>query len=512
MADADLPIDIQTNKLLDWLISRRHCKKDYQKSVDTIRNKIRLAIQDMPQIDEVRELLQRNVFDYYVCQRIIEILKNTDKSSKNIFGQYTSKRFQDWQEICKIYEKDNVYLAEDAQTLIRNVNYEVPSLKKCQSKYEQQISDIERSIETSQKQSKNFLNEYNANCKKLAINGDNIRDELYSQLEILPEKMSILAEKIPSLISVCNYYKAFVHFVSQQSEIECLPNLHYLLAKGNTTWYEYRTGHIPDSIEEVKLGKSSLIADNREENVIDFGNDNNEIDFGDQIDFGDDDQASSTDTPSTGNGDFVKLDKEDLNVEIDEPIKVIDDEYSKHSEEQQLVKIAHGEDALSVLLHTEFRNKFINELIEIEYFLRERIDEMESDHALASYLFQSAPSVVQLTGIDGLHEMMTIVIQLREEFESPALKALYYMKNSPKYIENLYKKLNHLKILSEKATKKATDLEMKRSELLQELSGIGPQIQEQIQHTKHIQRRIEDAISKKYNNRMVNIMGGVQVL
>ena len=156
------------------------------------------------------------VFDYYVCQRIIEILKNTDKSSKNIFGQYTSKRFQDWQEICKIYEKDNVYLAEDAQTLIRNVNYEVPSLKKCQSKYEQQISDIERSIETSQKQSKNFLNEYNANCKKLAINGDNIRDELYSQLEILPEKMSILAEKIPSLISVCNYYKAFVHFVSQQ--------------------------------------------------------------------------------------------------------------------------------------------------------------------------------------------------------------------------------------------------------------------------------------------------------
>ena len=46
--------------IIDWLISRRHCKKDYQKSVDTIRNKIRLAIQDMPQIDEVRELLQRN--------------------------------------------------------------------------------------------------------------------------------------------------------------------------------------------------------------------------------------------------------------------------------------------------------------------------------------------------------------------------------------------------------------------------------------------------------------------
>ncbi|OTF75883.1 hypothetical protein BLA29_009327 [Euroglyphus maynei] len=160
----------------------------------------------------------------------------------------------------------------------------------------------------------------------------------------------------------------------------------------------------------------------------------------------------------------------------------------KQSEE--VVKIARGDDALSVLLHTEFRNKFINELIEIEYFLRERINEMESDHALASYLFQSAPSVVQLTGIDGLREMMAIVIQIRQQFESAALKALFYMKNSPKYIENLYKKLNHLKTLSEKAMKKSEELELKRSDLFKKLSDIGPQIHEQIQQTKQIQRRV----------------------
>ncbi len=51
-----------------------------------------------------------SVFDYYVCKRIVEILKKTDKDSKNIFGQYTSKRLLDWQEIVKLYEKDNVYL------------------------------------------------------------------------------------------------------------------------------------------------------------------------------------------------------------------------------------------------------------------------------------------------------------------------------------------------------------------------------------------------------------------
>jgi hypothetical protein len=44
---------------------------------------------------------------------------------------------KDWQEIVHLYEKDNVYLAEAAQMLIRNVTYEVPSLKKQIAKCEQ---------------------------------------------------------------------------------------------------------------------------------------------------------------------------------------------------------------------------------------------------------------------------------------------------------------------------------------------------------------------------------------
>lgn len=67
----------------------------------------------------------------------MEILKETEADSKNLFGRYGSQRMRDWQEIVKLYERDNIYLAEAAQMLQRNVSYEIPSIKKQISKLEQ---------------------------------------------------------------------------------------------------------------------------------------------------------------------------------------------------------------------------------------------------------------------------------------------------------------------------------------------------------------------------------------
>lgn len=50
--------------------------------------------------------------NYFHCLRIVDILKETEAESKNIFGRYSSQRMKDWQEIVKLYEKDNVYLGK----------------------------------------------------------------------------------------------------------------------------------------------------------------------------------------------------------------------------------------------------------------------------------------------------------------------------------------------------------------------------------------------------------------
>ena len=43
---------------LDWLINRRHCNQQWQKTAAQVREKINIAIQDMPPVDEITQLLQ----------------------------------------------------------------------------------------------------------------------------------------------------------------------------------------------------------------------------------------------------------------------------------------------------------------------------------------------------------------------------------------------------------------------------------------------------------------------
>lgn len=67
---------------------------------------------------------------YFNCLKIVEILKETEKDTKNFLGMYSSQRMKDWNSVLTHYQKNNVYLAEAASLLQRNVSYEIPALRK----------------------------------------------------------------------------------------------------------------------------------------------------------------------------------------------------------------------------------------------------------------------------------------------------------------------------------------------------------------------------------------------
>uniref|UniRef100_G3URT4 CDK5 regulatory subunit associated protein 3 n=1 Tax=Meleagris gallopavo TaxID=9103 RepID=G3URT4_MELGA len=370
----DVPIDIQTGKLLDWLVDRRHCGLRWQAQVSAVRQKIEAALRDMPEHEEIAQLLAGAAIHYSHCLRIVDILRGTEASTKNLFGRYSSQRMKDWQEIVALYEKDNTYLAELAALLVRNVTYEVPALRKQIARCQQAQQDLARREEECQLAAAELRERFYTSCKQYGITGSNVRQELLALVQDLPSLLSEVGAGVGALSEAIELYQACVEFVCQSSEGPVVPMLRYVGSKGNTTVYEWRTGFEPVKVERPEV---QVVPEQPKEDTIDWGDftlepigggdaDNtaaggeaqdNEIDWGIVVE------------PSTQDNGIDWGDGESNEAQI----TVLED----GSEEPEAV--ARGSDALTLLENAATRNQFIDELMELELFLAQRLVEMEEE-------------------------------------------------------------------------------------------------------------------------------------
>lgn len=495
-----LPIDIQTSKLLDWLLDRRHCNLKWQSAVKEIREKINAAIQDMPENEEIKQLLSGSYIHYFHCLRIVEILKGTEASSKNIFGRYSSQRMKDWQEIVSLYETDNVYLAEVASLLSRNVSYEGPALRKQLAKAQQLQQELSRREVECQSSAADLRERYYAACKQYGITGENVARELQALVKDLPAVLEEVGKDAAKLEKQIQLYTAFTNFVCDWSE----PVLHMLTfgqKRGNATFYEWRTGKVPAVIERPAVEEAP--ADALTDDSIDWGNFGSGADaqgvnsaiitVEDGIDWGISLEPSSEDAGGIdwGDSEAAPIEIEIVDAGADCPEGV-----------------AKGEDALSVLENSQSRSQFIDELKELETFLTQRVSEMgEEADVVAMSQFQMAPSVIQGQSREHVRAMLSEVQDLLGRLTSLRMQHLFMIQASPRYVERvsevLRQKLKQAEIL---LLKGATMVE-KRQEALQEQSRLEPRVDLLAGCTRELQKMIEADISKRYLQRPVNLMG-----
>lgn len=130
---------------------------------------------------------------YFNCLRIVEILKETEKNSKNIFGMYSSQRMKDWNAIVSAYQKNNLYLAEAASILQRNVAYEIPALKKQINKCEQQhkVRNFNLRFRFIPSLIKKKKNDYLKECEEKHSNSVKSVNELNLQIRQLCAELGI---------------------------------------------------------------------------------------------------------------------------------------------------------------------------------------------------------------------------------------------------------------------------------------------------------------------------------
>lgn len=495
----NLPIDVQTSKLLDWLVDRRHCNLKWQSVVKVIREKINAAIQDMPENEEIKELLSGSYIHYFHCLRIVEILKKTEASSKNIFGRYSSQRMKDWQEIITLYEADSVYLAELASLLSRNVSYEGPALRKQITKAQQLQQELSRREVECQSSAADLRERYYAACKQYGITGEKVARELQALVKDLPAVLDEVGRDARKLDEQIKLYIAFTNFVCEWSE-PVLPMLTFVQNKGNTTFYEWRTGQVPTIVERPIVEEAPL--ESVTDDAIDWGDfgassDAQGLNHGIQVEEGID-WGISLESGDDGAGGIDWGDSEPVPLEIE----VV--EAGTDCPEG----VAKGEDALSILENPQSRSQFIDELMELEVFLMQRLTEMsEEGDVVAMSQFQLAPSVIQGQTSEHVQQMLSEVRSILGRLTTLRMQHLFMILASPRYVERVTEMLKQKLKQADILVLKGAAMAEKRQETLVEQSRLEPRVDLLTTCTKELQKLIEADISKRYHNRPVNLMG-----
>ncbi|VBB26252.1 unnamed protein product [Acanthocheilonema viteae] len=461
--EKEIPIDIHSGKLLDWLLSRRHCNRDWQKNVMVIREKISAAIQDMPEDERIVKLLQgscKHSKDAFIFEYKLFSLRSNRQHSER-YG----KGHEEFLGILFVAENERL---DGANNILFHFVKPVMKRNKDCAKKER---DYAKQMVDSKKQ-------YEKELLKMGIKGIDLRREILSLLADLPSFLDEITRSISSLNEPLQYYeqfRAYLH-LNETPNIVLLPLCRLLMEKGaEVTVYEWKNGVKPARIELPSLdGRVNEKANNAEE--IDFGDDliipDNEIDFGD----------------SEFQIDVIGDEKGDVNDGV-----------------------ARGLDALTILENPQTRNHIYFELRELEKFLLMRREDETTESISDIYILgmEERPAALRKITVEKIDKWSMHVSQIINSLTDPQKAHLFRIRSSPQYVEKLMEILDQKRSLEERYRKMKDLMIEKQNEMQMSIVKAHETLDRICETSKILQKQIEEEISKMYKGRKVNIMGGI---
>lgn len=390
---------------------------------------------------------------------------------------------------------------ELSSLLVRNVNYEIPSLKKQIAKCQQLQQEYSRKEEEGQAGAAEMREQFYHSCKQYGITGDSVRRELLALVKELPSQLAAIGAGAQSLGEAIDLYQACVGFVCESPEEQVLPMLRFVQTRGNCTVYEWRTGTAPSTVERPHLEEPP---EQVEEDTIDWG------DFGVEVasegtDSGISAQAAAIDWGISLESDSKEPGGDGIDWGDDTAalqITVLE------AGTQAPEGVARGSDALTLLEYPETRNQFIDELMELEIFLSQRAVEMSEEADILSVSqFQLAPAILQGQTKAKMVSMVSALQDLIGRLTSLRMQHLFMILASPRYVDRVTELLQQKLKQSQLLALKKELMVQKQQEALQEQAALEPKLDLLLEKTKELQKLIEADISKRYNGRPVNLMG-----
>jgi len=131
-------LEIPVKQSLTWLYERRLVPYDWAKLITALHvkyNELKAQFPESHSHESIRAIaayLKENPKCYGTVKEVFTRLSasSTEFSEKSFFGSYNNKVTREWQLLVSIYEKGNLYWAEQAKFLQQATCFDLISLRK----------------------------------------------------------------------------------------------------------------------------------------------------------------------------------------------------------------------------------------------------------------------------------------------------------------------------------------------------------------------------------------------
>ena len=545
-------LDIKYPELLQWLLDRYLIPKDWPNRLEIIKSKKAEIIetlfssdkQDFQKLKKMFKIFESTPIDsisYNDYSKLYQqLIKTNEAKEKTFFGNYKSPFIYNAYILDYLYQKNNLYLAENSKIIIQNVSYEIPNCLKLTQEIKEQIEyqtnkNIEKKEEITKNEIKlkNKLKDYN-----IDIDSENIVNSNQIALSLIDkiEKNNFLENALKNIEqSIKNN-----EFIQQGMELyeSCYKSLYNNLSNIEQNKTEVKNEKEKEGNKKGKKhqkhkknkGSSQKETKEKEENKENINNEN--IDKNNGFNF-------ETFTPTLKkfyqNGDYIvrkeNLSGEKIDVEmnrkgyIDSLLKNYKMKYTENSDIKDFKFNIVGDNTNSnisknndenikdkeyletCLLNHHERNLLLADINEIIIFLEQRLINLENNSEINLTIHSN-----ELKEFNMKYNLETMT-KIKEELEKIVkllteknLVFLCNVLNDENNIKSVIDIFNEIKIKNMKLTNLINANEKKNTDLEIEIKENEKKINELRKTTVNIRKITEVAVTKLLK-RKINIIG-----
>ena len=552
-------LDIKYSELLQWLLDRYLIPKDWPNRLEIIKSKKSEIIETLfkSENDDMQKLKKMfKIFETMPVESIPyndynklyqQLTKTKEAKEKTFFGNYKSPFIYNAYILDYLYQKNNLYLAENSKIIIQNVSYEIPNCLKMIEELKDQIEyqknkNIEKTEEISKNKSKlsNKLKENNIEVDiDKVTNSNQVALSLIERIEkndLFENMLKDIEGKIKGNEYVLkgmeiyeDFYKSIYQNlktnISSQRENE---NNEDKETKESSSGAHNKRGK---KHQKYKKGNKNAQKETKEENKESTNNENSTKANDDKIS----NFVFDTFTPSLkkfyAEGDYIinsSTDKANENNRIgyinsllkkykmkyteqsdikDFKFNIVGDSSNSNLSTNNSSNSTEQEYNETCLLNHHERNLLLADIKEIILFLQERLSNIENNIEinLTMYLdslrdFNLKYNLETMTKVkDELNKLVSCLTDKNFVF-------LCDIFNDENNIKNIIDMFNEIKIKNMKLTNLINSNEKKNKELEIEIKDNQKKINELRKATVTIKKMTEVAVTKLLK-RKINIMG-----